>query len=74
MTARTEIALEDRISVTRSEAAALLGVSTDLIKAAQSAGVLPAKNTSFDADGRPVGVTLYAVADLRDWFDRLGDA
>lgn len=63
-----------RISVNRATAAKLLGVSVDLIREAQSAGKLKAKNTKFDRDGRAVGITLYDPADLKAWFDGLGDA
>lgn len=62
------------IAVNRKEAAALLGVSVDTLKAAQSAGALRAKNTKFDSAGRPVGVTLYSLDDLRAWFDGLDAA
>jgi hypothetical protein len=63
-----------RIAYTRKEAAELLGVSVDTIKVAQARGDLRAKNTKFDANGRPVGITLYSHDDLRAWFDGLGDA
>lgn len=63
-----------RISLNRREAAEMLGVSVDVLKAAQNAGALKAKNTKFDKKGRPVGRTLYALEDLRAWFEGLGDA
>jgi len=62
------------IALNRREAAAMLGVSVDVLKAAQNAGALRAKNTKFDKQGRPTGRTLYALEDLRAWFDGLGDA
>lgn len=62
------------IALNRKEAAALLGVSVDVLKDAQRAGSLRAKNTAFDANGRPTGRTLYSLDDLRAWFDGLGDA
>lgn len=63
-----------RIAFNRREAADLLGVSVDVLKAAQAAGRLKAKNTKLDEKGRPVGRTLYALEDLRAWFDGLSDA
>ncbi|GAB2970058.1 hypothetical protein [Nocardioides montaniterrae] len=63
-----------RIALNRRQAATALGVSPDLLKAAQEAGALRAKNTKFDAKGRAVGITLYDPADLKAWFDGLGDA
>lgn len=64
-----------RLAFTRAEAAVILGVSPDLIKKAQNAGHLKAKNTSFDdKTGKANGVTLYAIDDLRAWFNGLGDA
>ena len=63
------------ISVNRRQAADLLGVSIDVIKAAQASGALRAKNTKIDPNtGRPVGVTLYSVAELERWFESLEDA
>jgi hypothetical protein len=63
------------IAVNRRDAAALLGVSVDTLKAAQAEGRLRAKNTKVDAKtGRAVGVTLYALEDLRAWFEGLDDA
>lgn len=63
------------IAVTRAQAAEMLGVSPDLIKQAQNAGALKAKNTVIDAKtGRAVGKTLYSVEALREWFDSLPDA
>lgn len=64
-----------QIALNRKQAAAALGVSVDTLKEAQAAGALRAKNTKFHPEtGRPIGVTLYDPADLRAWFDSLGDA
>lgn len=63
-----------RISFNRREAAEILGVSTETIKKAKLAGHLPAKSTSYDKDGNPTGIDLYALEDLRAWFDGLVDA
>lgn len=62
-----------RIAVTRREAAAMLGVSSDVIKAARDAGTLHPKAVGFRSDGR-VTKELYSVAELQEWFDGLGDA
>lgn len=64
-----------RIALNRRQAAEALGVSVDVIKAAQHAGQLRAKNTAIHPKtGRAVGVTLYDPVELRRWFESLGDA
>ena len=63
------------ISLDRVSAAAMLGVSTDILKEAQHKGELRAKNTKFHPKtGRAIGKTLYSVTELQRWFDSLGDA
>ncbi|MFT4081149.1 MAG: hypothetical protein QM638_01055 [Nocardioides sp.] len=62
-----------RICVSRAEAAAMLGVSVDTIRAAKESGRLRAKAVSTRKDGQ-VTKELYAVAELREWFEQLEDA
>jgi hypothetical protein len=62
-----------RIAVTRQEAAKMLGVSPDTIKAAKNAGRLRAKAVSLRGDGQ-VTKELYSVDDLRAWFEGLESA
>lgn len=62
-----------RISVTRREAAEMLGVSPDVIKAARDAGSLHPKAVSVRKDGQ-VTKELYRVSELQEWFDGLVDA
>lgn len=63
-----------RISVSRREAAQMLGVSEDTIRRAKDSGALKAKKTSKDGDGNGRGKELYSVKALQDWFDGLADA
>lgn len=62
-----------RIAVTRREAAEMLGVSPDVIKAARDADLLHPKAVSRRSDGQ-VTKELYSVTELQDWFEGLGAA
>jgi hypothetical protein len=66
----TEIAPK---AVTRRTAAAMYGVSEDVIKAARDADLLHPKAMSRRSDGQ-VTKELYSVAELEQWFDGLEDA
>lgn len=61
--------MAERLFLDRKEAAKVCGVSVDTIRRAQHQGLLRAKQTGKDG-----GKTLYRVADLEAWFERLEDA
>lgn len=62
-----------RMAVTRRVAAAMYGVSEDVIKAARDANLLHPKAMGRRSDGQ-VTKELYSVAELQEWFDGLEDA
>lgn len=75
MSPRAAVAEVQPIAVTRRQAAAMVGLSIDVIKDAQHRGELKAKVTRKDeVTGRSTGTTLYDVAELRRWFEGLPDA
>lgn len=63
-----------RLAYGRKEAAAMCGVSVDLIDKAVASGARRAKRTAVDKYGRPAGLYLIRVADLEAWLDGLIDA
>lgn len=56
---------------TITDAAALVGVSTQSIRKAEEAGRLPAPDMTRDSRGRPrrMGYTIYQIDQMRDVFD-----
>ena len=62
--------MTERLSYTREEAAALVGVKVDTIRRAVNSGKLRAKRTGKDGGGKYL-ITREA---LKDWLDSLEDA
>lgn len=56
------------------QAAAVSGVSPDLIEMAVRSGRLAAKRSGLDKAGNPAGLYLVSAKALDAWFDDLADA